>query len=121
MSGVSCSWARNSLRSYPPAGSLCGVQSGLQSAMDLLKFGLVVALPEPRMFGVLVILSFLVGLVPPPLHVQFVGCGGLLFLVYTWTRLYVQTVSVCGREDRERGSVGCSNGAMVGEEDCNKG
>ena len=42
------------------AGTICGVQNGLQSAMDLLKFVLVVSLPNANTFGILIILSFLV-------------------------------------------------------------
>ena len=42
------------------SGSLSGVQSSLQSALDLVKFCLVVALPHPRFFGVLILLSFTV-------------------------------------------------------------
>ena len=41
-------------------GAVSGVQTGLQSAMDLAKFGLVIALPHPDKFGFLVILSFVV-------------------------------------------------------------
>ena len=41
-------------------GAVSGVQTGLQSAMDLAKFGLVIALPHPDKFGILVILSFVV-------------------------------------------------------------
>ena len=42
------------------SGSLSGVQNGLQSAMDLLKFILVISLPGANTFGILIILSFLV-------------------------------------------------------------
>ena len=42
------------------SGSLSGVQSSLQSALDLVKFCLVVALPHPRFFGILILLSFTV-------------------------------------------------------------
>ena len=41
-------------------GSICGVQNGLQSAMDLLKFVLVITLPNANTFGILIILSFTV-------------------------------------------------------------
>ena len=39
---------------------MSGVQTGLQSFMDLVKFGLVIALPHPDKFGLLIILSFMV-------------------------------------------------------------
>lgn len=52
-------------------GSICGVQNGLQSAMDLLKFVLVITLPNANTFGILIILSF-----------TFVSTGGIFFLVY---------------------------------------
>jgi len=42
------------------SGSLSGVQNGLQSAMDLLKFILVISLPGANTFGILIILSYLV-------------------------------------------------------------
>ena len=41
-------------------GIVSGVQTGLQSFMDLVKFGLVIALPHPDKFGILIILSFMV-------------------------------------------------------------
>ena len=41
-------------------GIVSGVQTGLQSLMDLVKFGLVIALPHPDKFGLLIILSFMV-------------------------------------------------------------
>ena len=43
-------------------GTVSGVQTGLCSLMDLLKFGLVIALPHPNEFGFLIILSFLVNI-----------------------------------------------------------
>ena len=39
-------------------GSVGGVQNSLCSAMDMLKFVLVLIMPQENMFGVLVILSF---------------------------------------------------------------
>jgi len=57
-------------------GSLSGVQSSIQSALDLLKFCLVVALPHPRFFGILVLLSF-----------TFIFCGTLLFFSFAWQSL----------------------------------
>jgi len=65
-------------------GSICGVQSGLQSAMDLLKFVLVVSLPNANTFGILIILSFL-----------FVSTGGVFFLVYclkTWKKARAEEI-----------------------------
>ena len=41
-------------------GAISGVQTGLQSFMDLVKFVLVIVLPHPDKFGFLIILSFLV-------------------------------------------------------------
>jgi len=52
-------------------GTVSGVQTGLCSLMDLLKFGLVIALPHPNEFGFLIILSFL-----------FIAGGGLMLLKY---------------------------------------
>jgi len=52
-------------------GVLCGVQTGLQSGMDLIKFLLVIALPHQYTFGFLIIASFL-----------FISCGGLFFLKF---------------------------------------
>jgi len=57
-------------------GSLSGVQSSLQSALDLVKFCLVVALPHPRFFGILIILSF-----------TFVSSGAMFFFSFAWTSL----------------------------------
>jgi len=57
-------------------GSLSGVQSSLQSALDLVKFCLVVALPHPRFFGILILLSF-----------TFVSSGALFFFSFAWTSL----------------------------------
>ena len=41
-------------------GSLCGVQNGLESAMNLLKFILVIRLPDANTSGIIIILSFVV-------------------------------------------------------------
>ena len=41
-------------------GTVSGVQTGICSLVDLLKFGLVIALPHPDEFGFLITLSFLV-------------------------------------------------------------
>ena len=41
-------------------GTISGVQTGLESFMNLVKFGLVIAFPNPDKFGFLIILSFLV-------------------------------------------------------------
>ena len=43
-------------------GILCGVQTGLQSGMDLLKFLLVIALPHQNTFGILILTSFMVSI-----------------------------------------------------------
>ena len=39
---------------------MCGVQAGLQSLMDLIKFVLVFFIPHQNTFGILIILSYLV-------------------------------------------------------------
>ena len=41
-------------------GAVCGVQAGLQSLMDLIKFLLVFFIPHQNTFGILIILSYLV-------------------------------------------------------------
>ena len=41
-------------------GAVCGVQAGLQSLMDLIKFLLVFFLPHQNTFGILIVLSYLV-------------------------------------------------------------
>ena len=41
-------------------GAVCGVQAGLQSLMDLIKFILVFFIPHQNTFGILIILSYLV-------------------------------------------------------------
>ena len=41
-------------------GTISGVQTGLESFMNLIKFGLVIAFPNPDKFGYLIGLSFLV-------------------------------------------------------------
>ena len=67
---------------------MSGVQTGLQSFMDLVKFGLVIALPHPDKFGFLIILSFMVicQLSDASLYhlllMQFVMGGGFSFLRY---------------------------------------
>ncbi len=40
-------------------GSVNGVQESLNNALDLLKCVLVIALPTPEQFGLLVVLSFI--------------------------------------------------------------
>ena len=89
--------------------------------MDLLKFCLVVALPEPHMFGVLVLLSFLVlatSSSPAPVFSlsQFVAGGGFFFLHYSWTFLkqpVVQEGFWC--REGEEGSLGSHNEGHVEE------
>ena len=72
-------------------GSICGVQTGLQSFMDLVKFVLVIVLPHPDKFGFLIILSFLVTNLDN-IHskiyiifstfIQSISGGGFLFLKF---------------------------------------
>ncbi|XP_077978181.1 solute carrier family 40 member 1-like [Glandiceps talaboti] len=54
-------------------GVVNGVQSSLNSLMDMLHFILVIFLPRPETFGILIILSFL-----------FVFSGGVLYAVYCY-------------------------------------
>ena len=63
-------------------GAVSGVQTGLQSAMDLAKFGLVIALPHPDKFGILVILSFVVS-TPLSRGVSALGHFGQLLKYYS--------------------------------------
>ena len=52
-------------------GIIGGVQNGMNSAMDTIKFGLVVVLPEDETFGWIVITSFI-----------FVFFGGISYICY---------------------------------------
>ncbi|XP_067931981.1 solute carrier family 40 member 1-like [Watersipora subatra] len=52
-------------------GIVNGVQSSLNMLMDLLKYILVIAVPDPRHFGILICLSFL-----------FIILGGVSFFIY---------------------------------------
>ena len=72
------------------SGSLSGVQSSLQSALDLVKFCLVVALPHPRFFGILILLSFTVTL--PNL---LIGIFILLDIVTSPNYFNITGISVC--------------------------
>ena len=54
-------------------GVVGGVQSSLNRFMDLLKFLLVVCLPNPESFGILIIISFL-----------FVVMGDLSYTYYSY-------------------------------------
>ena len=83
------------------------MQSSLQSALDLVKFCLVVALPHPRFFGILILLSFtvtliilfidifiLLAIVTIPKYIkstslafQFVSSGTLFFFSFAWNSL----------------------------------
>ena len=54
-------------------GAIGGVQSALNRVMDLLKFVLVLILPRPETFGVLIILS-----------VVFVFMGDCFFAFYSY-------------------------------------
>jgi iron-regulated transporter 1 len=56
-------------------GVLGGVQSSLNSAMDLVKFIFVLVLPYQNMFGILILLSY-----------SFVCAGGFLMLSYNFCR-----------------------------------
>lgn len=53
-------------------GIVNGVQNSLNSMMDLLKFVLVIVLPWPQTFGILILLSFL-----------FVVAGTCLYALYS--------------------------------------
>ena len=66
------------------SGSLSGVQSSIQSALDLLKFCLVVALPHPRFFGILVLLSFTVMIV-------------MIMMIMMMTMIMMMSLMVCAR------------------------
>ena len=52
-------------------GIIGGVQNGMNSAMDTIKFGLIVVLPEDETFGWLVMTSFI-----------FVCFGGISYICY---------------------------------------
>ena len=52
-------------------GIIGGVQNGMNSAMDTIKFGLVVVLPEDETFGWIVMTSFI-----------FVCFGGISYICY---------------------------------------
>ena len=52
-------------------GSLNGVQGSLNSAMDMVKFVLVIALPDPETFGWLILVSF-----------ASICCGAISFGVF---------------------------------------
>ena len=53
-------------------GTVNGVQSSLNMIMDMIKFILVIAVPAPRHFGFLIIVSFL-----------FVCGGGISYAIYS--------------------------------------
>jgi len=88
-------------------GSLSGVQSSLQSALDLVKFCLVVALPHPRFFGILILLSF-----------TFVSSGALFFISFAWTSLRqgVAKERNASEELEKEGKEGHFNAGQVLEE-----
>ncbi|XP_077978601.1 ferroportin-like isoform X2 [Glandiceps talaboti] len=54
-------------------GVVNGVQNSLNSLMEILQFTLVIILPKPETFGILIMLSFI-----------FVSAGGVLYTVYCY-------------------------------------
>ncbi|XP_072332129.1 ferroportin-like isoform X1 [Scyliorhinus torazame] len=69
-------------------GIVNGVQSSMNSIMDLLRFVLVIIMPAPEHFGVLIILS-----------VVFVSAGGLLFFCFARKALGKELLKcVCMKE-----------------------
>ena len=52
-------------------GTIGGVQNGLNSAMDTIKFILVIGLPEQETFGWLILASF-----------ASIGMGAILYITY---------------------------------------
>jgi len=55
-------------------GIVFGVQTALNQLMDMLKFALVIGMPEPELFGILVILSYI-----------FVTLGYVLYAKYSYS------------------------------------
>ncbi|XP_038645337.1 solute carrier family 40 member 1-like isoform X2 [Scyliorhinus canicula] len=69
-------------------GIVNGIQSSMNSIMDLLRFVMVIIMPAPEHFGVLVILS-----------VMFVSAGGLLFFCFARKTLGKELLKcVCMKE-----------------------
>ena len=54
-------------------GIVNGVQNSLNMLNDMLKFALVIALPDIKTFGILIILSFV-----------FICLGAVFFVVHVW-------------------------------------
>ena len=54
-------------------GIVLGVQTSLNQLMDMLKFGLVVVLPQPEIFGFLIMISY-----------AFICIGWLLYARFTY-------------------------------------
>lgn len=53
-------------------GVVNGVQSSLNQLMDMLKFAIVVAAPQPELFGILILISF-----------AAVSTGGIFYASYS--------------------------------------
>ena len=80
-------------------GTVGGVQSGLNSAMDTIKYILVIALPDDDTFGYLVLASF-----------GFIVLGLIAFTVYAlqyWDgpKLYDDERRIIVEDDKEDGVV----------------
>ena len=54
-------------------GIVNGVQNSLNMLMDMMKFALVIALPQVEIFGIHIIISF-----------SFIFFAGLLFAYHSW-------------------------------------
>ena len=74
-------------------GIIGGVQNGMNSAMDTIKFGLVVVLPEDETFGWLVMTSFL-----------FVCFGNISYACYSVLQngaILIEMKEVVNREETD--------------------
>ena len=65
-------------------GIVGGVQNSLDMLMEMLKFALVIALPQIEIFGVHIILSFM-----------FIFSAGLLFSFHAWRATGRQCTQLC--------------------------
>jgi len=65
-------------------GVVGGVQNSLNMLIDMLKFALVIALPQIEIFGVHIILSFL-----------FIFSAGLIFWYHAWRVVGRQCSKLC--------------------------
>ena len=54
-------------------GIVNGVQNSLNMFMDMLKFALVIAVPQIELFGIHIVISF-----------SFISCAGALFAYHSW-------------------------------------